>query len=170
VSDDARLAHEQELREAHAQRLAETLVKRHAIFNSLPARDAAGILMLGFERRIERDGISRTEADFMLANDVRRTITALRGLFWGLPRLNEARQAVIINVAIVLGGETVRSMHSLWGALKREDYSEAADLILLSEWPALVGKTLAERRRAVDLVNTMRSGALGRIPGEAVNA
>lgn len=154
------------MREAHSQRLAESLVKQYSPFRSIPARDAAGVMMLGFDRRIERDGITRVEGDFMLANDVRKTMACLRGLFWGLPNLGEARQAVMLNVAFVLSVEKVRTMASLWGALKREDYNEAADQILLSEWPALVGQSLVERRRAIDLVNAMRTGVLRRHPEE----
>ena len=159
VSDE-QLTHQFALREAHAQRLAEALIKQYAPVRSVPARDAAGVLMLDFDRRIERDGISRAEADFLLANDVRKTMQALRDLFWGVPDLSEARQAVIANVAFLLTVEKVRAMHALWAALKRHDYDEAADLILLSEWPALVGDSIAARRRALDLMNTMRTGVM----------
>jgi hypothetical protein len=161
VSDE-HLSQQHAMREAHAQRLAEALVRQYSPFRSIPARDAAGILMLGFDRRIERDGITRAEGDYLLANDVRHLMRALRGLFWGLPNLCEARQAVMLNVAHLLGIEKVRTLHGLWGALKREDYGEAADQILLSEWPSLVGDSVAERRRAIELVNVMRTGVLRR--------
>jgi len=166
VSDE-HLAHTLAMREAHAQRLAESLYKQYSPFRSMPARDAAGVLMLGFDRRVERDGISRVEADYLLANDVRKVLISLRGLLWGVQDLCEIRQAVIANVAMVLGLDRVRAMHGLWDALRRRDYIEAADQILLSDWPTHVGHTLDERRRAIALCNAMRTGVLRGLPKES---
>lgn len=157
-------AHDLGLREAHAQRIAQVAVRQYTSFRSMPERDVAGVLMVGYLRRIERDGVTQQEADLLLLNDLRRVSAQIRRFMFPLLRLNEVRMAVILHLAFVLGADAVKAMKALWDALRAEDYETAADVMLLSDWPTQVGRDLDERRRAVDLVRMMRTGHNKRAP------
>lgn len=145
-------------RERHAIDLAAEQIKRYAIFNRVPTKDTAGVLVVGYERKIGVVGVSEEEADVMLRNDLRDVMRALRQNAFGSPLLSEARLAVVAHLCLLLGVEPVRALVEFWRAVKAEDYETAADEMMLSAWPRFIGNDMRDKQRALDLVFMMRTG------------
>lgn len=145
-------------RERHAIDLAAEQIKRYAIFNRVPTYDAAGILVVGYERKIGVVGVSEHEADTMLRNDLADVLRAIRNNAFGAPMLSEARLAVVAHLCLLLSVEHVKKLATFWQAMKAEDYEAAADEMMLSAWPRFIGNDPRDKQRALDLVFMMRTG------------
>lgn len=78
-----------------------------------------------------------------------------RDLYQKLPwivRLNEARQAVLVNMAYNLGIDGLLKFKRTLGLIEHGDYDNAADAMLQSKWAGQV------KGRAVELAEQMRKG------------
>lgn len=103
-------------------------------YRYMPYTDTEGVLTIGIGRAIGRVGISRDEAELMLANDVSR---AIKGLDMALPwwsSLDEVRQAALAEMAFQLGVNGVLNFRKMRDALMVHDYDRAADEALNSRW------------------------------------
>ena len=100
-------------------------------------RDHLGYLTIGVGRLIDDrkgGGLSAKEIDFLLANDIADRLEALRrGLPW-FGQLDEARQAVLINMAFQLGTRGLMEFAATLGLIARGDYGRAAEEMLKSKW------------------------------------
>lgn len=146
------------MREQHAAEIAAGQIKRYAMFSRMPVKDAAGALVIGYERKLSVVGLSEAEADILLKNDIHAAIAAIRLKTFGLPKLSEPRLAVVAHLALLLGAPLVQTLTEFWRALRAEDYEAAADEMLLSVWPRLIGNEARDKQRALDLVFMMRTG------------
>ncbi|MDN7676442.1 glycoside hydrolase family protein [Burkholderia oklahomensis] len=116
-----------------------------------PYLDTVGKTSIGVGRNLTDVGISDTECDVLLSNDVDRTIAWLdRNLPWWRS-LNPVRQRVVVNMAFNMGGRLLTFTNTL-AAMKRGDYVAAADGMLASKWASQVGA------RATRLAAMMREG------------
>lgn len=145
-------------RERHAIDLAADQIKRYAIFSRVPMKDAAGMLVVGYERKIGIVGVSEEEADIMLRNDLADVLRAIRRNVFGAPKLSEARLAVVAHLCLLLGVEHVRQLGEFWRAIAANDYETAADEMMLSAWPRFIGEQARDKQRALDLLFMMRTG------------
>ncbi|KVH52921.1 lysozyme [Burkholderia sp. MSMB1072] len=117
-----------------------------------PYVDTVGKTTIGVGRNLTDVGISDSECDAMLSNDIDRTVAWLdRNLTWWR-QLDAVRQRVVINMAFNMLGGLLTFTNTL-AAMKRGDYAAAADGMLASKWAAQVGA------RATRLAAMMRSGA-----------
>jgi lysozyme len=149
-----------EAAEANAQRIASVAIQRYEPLRLLPHRVAADILMLGYRRNISRDGISQTEADVLLFNDVQTLMAQIRPQTFPLMnQLNDSRLAVVLHLAFMLGVQELQSLEPFWDAIRDNDFERAADEMMLSEWPERF-ENESDRRRALELVSMMRTGEL----------
>lgn len=104
-------------------------------------RDSLGNLTIGYGRLMEKargGGISRDEAEYMLANDLQ---TAER-LCEGIPtylELSPVRQAVLINMCFNMGAPKLHGFVKMFAALERQDYKAAAHEMRDSRWAQQVG-------------------------------
>lgn len=120
-----------------------------------PYRDSKGFLTIGYGRLLDASqggGISKDEAEYMLANDLARAERQCEGL----PvyhELSPIRQAVLIEMCFNLGFEGLTQFKKMLAALVHQDYKEAAAEMLLSQWRTDVGA------RAIRLSTQMESGA-----------
>ncbi|KVK97032.1 glycoside hydrolase family protein [Burkholderia ubonensis] len=116
-----------------------------------PYVDSVGKTSIGVGRNLSDVGISDTECDAMLSNDIDRSIAWLdRNLPWWR-ELGAVRQRVIINMAFNMGGALLTFANTL-AAMQRGDYVAAANGMLASKWAAQVGA------RAQRLAQMMRTG------------
>ena len=111
----------------------------------------SGKLTIGVGRNLEARGISRAEAQFMLENDIVEVIGELDQLFPEWQELSEVRQMVLINMAFNLGTFGLLNFKRTLGYIKAEDWDNAADEMLRSEWAEQVGD------RALRLSEAMRT-------------
>ena len=111
-------------------------------------------MSLGYGRNVDPDGgigITREEGEFMLANDVRRTIEELENAFPQLGDLDQPRTAVLIELCFQLGLPTLRKFSNMLAGLWAGDNDRAADELLDSRYARQVparARRYAERLRS----------------------
>jgi lysozyme len=142
--------------------LALYLLEKHEGFRQFPYKDQFGKLTIGYGRCLDTRGITEQEAAHLLRNDVLAAARELTKLdFW--VQLNDARRAVLIDMAVNLGIAGLMNFEKMIAALRMNDFTTAAKEMLSSEW----AKQLPAR--AKELSQSMRSGlsyADGRITAE----
>lgn len=108
---------------------------------------------LGHGRNVDPNGgigITREEGEFMLSNDVRRTIEELESAFPMFGDLDQPRTAVLIELCFQLGLPTLRKFTNMLAALWAGDNDRAADELLDSRYARQVparANRYAERLR-----------------------
>lgn len=127
-------------------------IKRHEGLSLKPYRCTSGKLTIGYGRNLEDNGISLSEANGMLIEDVCSVSIDLRSRISWFERLNEARQGVLINMAFNLGVAGLLKFKKMLSCAEAGDFDSAADEMLDSRWAKQVGK------RADELARQMRTG------------
>ena len=116
-----------------------------------PYRCTAGKLTIGVGRNLDDKGIAKSEALFLLHNDIAEALEALNRYGW-YRKLDPIRQRVVIDMAFNLGMGDLLGFRRMIAALKRDDYQDAAGEMLMSRWAEQVGM------RATRLAEMMRTG------------
>lgn len=101
-------------------------------------KDSLGIYSIGVGRNLEANGVRESEARVMLRNDVNEAINDCRSLSC-FNRLNEPRQAVLVNMRFNIGLTRLRGFKKMLAALDDLDYSMAAAEMMDSQWAKQVG-------------------------------
>lgn len=137
--------------------LTEMLI-RHEGLELKPYRDTVGKLTVGVGRNLTDVGISKSEAMYLLQNDIRGVQEQLAEQAW-FGDLDSTRQIALTDMAFNLGVQGLLKFQNMIAALERKDYETAGKEMLDSRWAGQVG------RRATELSQIVRSGVLN---GEAV--
>ncbi len=121
-----------------------------------PYRCTAGKLSIGAGRNLDDVGLSDDEIDYLLANDITRSVADLdKHLPWWR-KLSPVRQRVMVNLCFNMGiGNDTRGLRSFKNTLTRiqaGDYDGAARGMAGSKWARQVGA------RATRLIAMMREG------------
>lgn len=127
------------------------MLKRDEGVRFKPYVDTVGKTTIGVGRNLTDVGISQDECDLMLANDIARTEADAQHFSW-FGGLNEARQAVILNMIFNLGLRSFKGFTQTIKYLEAGDYQSAADRMIASKWAEQVGA------RAGRLAIIMRTG------------
>lgn len=111
--------------------LAISQIKRHEGLKLKPYRCTQGKLTIGYGRNLDDRGITASEAEEMLLNDMCEVEERLfnEGLLSGL---NDARKAVLINMGFQLGINGLFKFKRMIAALDRKEYEQASKEILNS--------------------------------------
>lgn len=124
-------------------------------------KDSLGYSTIGVGRLIDRrkgGRLTDDEIDYLLANDVRRTIADLDHFLPWWQSLSPVRQRVMVNMCFNLGignaelGRGLLGFKNTLAMIQRGDYEQAAANMLLSKWAKQVGQ------RAIRLSNMMKEG------------
>ena len=97
-------------------------------------------------------GLSDSEIDFLLANDVARVNKELIISFPWFAELDEVRKDAMINICFQLGLPRLKKFKMSLAHMKNGDYNLAADEFLMTNW---ANQTPA---RAKDITDMIRSG------------
>jgi len=130
-------------------------IKRHEGFVSHAYRDTEGYLTIGYGRLIDErrgGGVSKSEADHMLTNDLQRVVVQIEERWPGFNHLNDTRQHALINMGFNLGVNGLFSFTKMFDALQEGDYEQAAHEALDSKWATQVGQ------RAVEIAEMIQHG------------
>lgn len=131
--------------------LAAELIKKHEGLRLKPYKCTAGKLSIGYGRNIEDNGISAYEADVLLNDDIQNCYAqCIKFPFWN--KLNEVRQAVLLDMCYNLGFARLNGFKKMLKALERLDYKTAAKEMLDSKWARDV------KSRSTELAELMMSG------------
>ncbi|WP_334029665.1 glycoside hydrolase family protein [Alteromonas sp. P256] len=114
-------------------------------------RCSEGYLTIGVGRNLETNGITQEESDFLLANDLSRVEKQVRKHI-RLHGLNDARIAVLINMAFNLGINGLRKFKKTLAYIEQGDFETASTEMLDSKWRNQVGY------RAIQLAEQLRTG------------
>lgn len=158
--------HAHYLVEDDSLRLAIQLVEQYEPFHQFPKDSPKEGQLIGWVRRIGKQGISRGEGRTLLRSDLTGHLAALRAKIFmqDAERLGAPRIAVLLHLAMLMGAQHIVDWRELWDDLGRGDFNAAANHLLLSEWPSLIGDSLQERMRAVALQDILRHGEMPRKP------
>jgi hypothetical protein len=142
--------------------ITQRLVKRHEPFQPFPMDDGNGGKIVGWLRSLTRKGISQQAATAMLNEDLHEAMGALRARIaaTGHDHLGSARAAVLLYLALLpgIGADRVLSWAAMWSALSAGRWDDAADALLMTEWPAVMVGSPAEIARGVALQRVIRTG------------
>lgn len=123
--------------------------------------DSLGFLTIGVGRLIDQrkgGGLSPDEVDYLLANDVKRSMADLDKYLPWWRNLTEPRQRVLVNMCFNLGigsstlGSGLLGFKNTLAMIQVGDYEGAAKGMLQSKWARQVGN------RAMRLSAMMREG------------
>jgi lysozyme len=117
-----------------------------------PRRDAAGNLVIGVGRNLERVGLTRGEAVMLVEGDVRRLTGELGERLPLFRTLDAVRQRVVIHLALKMEVDGLMALSPFVSAVESGDWSTAADEMLISQWAR------REPGRARVLAEMMRTG------------
>jgi len=129
-------------------------IKKHERFRKYPYTDTTGHISIGYGRNLTSIGISETEAEIMLNDDI---VNATAELYRFLPvsqTLDDVRKAILIEMSFNMGIENLLQFRKMIEALKQNDFKAASTAMLDSEWANQV------HARAHDLAYSMETGVL----------
>jgi lysozyme len=129
-------------------------IKRHEGVRLKPYTDTVGKVTIGVGRNLTDVGISESEAETMLANDLERAVKAARAVVYSYEKLGEVRQEALVNMAFNLGRQGLAGFRKAIMALGEEDFARASDEFLDSKWASQVGP------RAQELAQRIRTGTV----------
>lgn len=128
------------------------LIERHESLRLKPYRDSVGKLTIGIGRNLDDCGISESEAQVLLENDVHVCEQDLMSLFSGWADFSEARAAALLDMRFNLGPLGFRKFVNLIVAVKAGNWLAASGAALASKWATQVGQ------RAQDDAELLRTG------------
>lgn len=102
----------------------------------MPYHCTADVLTIGYGRAIGTNGITKSEAEHLLRNDVEVAASDARKYLGdtAFESLSVERQAVLVNMAFNLGINRLRGFKLLKQAILDCDYAEAKAQMLSSRW------------------------------------
>lgn len=134
------------------ERLRKQLI-RHEGLRLFPYRDSVGKLTIGVGRNLDDVGLSFVECGLLLDHDITQAVIGCAQTWpqWFL-RLDEVRQAAIVNIVFNMGLTRFRGFTRALVALDTGDFETAAAELLASRWARQVGT------RARELAEQVRTG------------
>ncbi len=129
----------------------EQMLTRHEGKRSKIYRDSLGILSAGIGRNMEGVGLFPDEIQLMLENDIKRARTDLVAAFTWFPKLDEVRQAALIDMCFA-GIGTLLGFKNMISAFAAKDYESAAAELMNSRYATQVGS------RAKELAQMIKTG------------
>ena len=134
-------------------KLAIELIKQHEGLRLKPYSDTLGYKTIGYGRNLDSNGISESEAEFLLMKDIMTaTIDCYKVIPKVMGRVGNDRQAVLIDMMFNLGMPRFSKFRKMIRALEEEDYARAAAEMIDSKWSKQVGK------RSFRLARIMKDG------------
>ncbi|SRR5579871_263585 len=101
--------------------------------------DTVGKWTIGVGRNLSDVGISLEEADFLLANDIKRATIALEANFPWATDLDDARKGALLNMTFNMGIRGLSQFHDFLAKMAAHDFNGAAHAMLDSVWAKQVG-------------------------------
>lgn len=130
---------------------AAQLIKKHEGLRLKPYKCTAGKLTIGYGRNLDDNGITGSEAEALLYNDIQNCYAeCVKFPFWNT--LNEARQTVLLDMCYNLGISRLKGFKKMLAALGRGEYETASKEMLDSKWAFDV------KKRATELAEIMKTG------------
>lgn len=118
----------------------------------VPGTVVKGSPTIGVGRNLSSKGLTKDEAEYLLANDISEVKIALAQALPWTTSLDDARRGVLLNLSFNMGIAKVLQFKNTLALVQQEKYAEAAVEMLDSTWAHQVGD------RAKRLSDQMRDG------------
>lgn len=127
------------------------MIKQHEGLRLKPYKCTAGKVTIGYGRNLEDVGIREREADLLLENDIKDSMSYVNSYNF---HANGFRKAALVDMMYNLGPTRFAGFKKMIAAINECDFDRAADEMLDSKWSKQVGA------RAVRLAEIMRTGRM----------
>jgi len=117
--------------------------------------DSLGLLTIGYGRLIDHrkgGGITKQEAEYLLANDIERKLQELQERLPWIKKLDDVRKGVLLNMSFQLGVSGLMAFKNTLAKIETGDYEGAAVNMLQSKWATQTPN------RAARMAEQMRAG------------
>ncbi len=114
------------------------ILRKDEGYDNMPYIDTVGKLTIGYGRNLQDNGISKEEAEFMLDNDIKRSIKDLSSYSWYINQPEQVKLA-LVNMCFNMGLPRLLTFRKMIAALIEKDYVKAAKEALDSKWAHQVG-------------------------------
>jgi lysozyme len=98
-----------------------------------PYVDTVGKITIGVGRNLTDKGLSDSEIDYLLMNDIRECTDDLKTFLWW-DDLDDVRRNVLIDMRFNLGPSRFRQFKATLAAVAMGDYVTASDQMRKSKW------------------------------------
>lgn len=115
-----------------------------------PYQDTTGHLSIGIGRNLSQKGISLSEAEILLDNDIRHSIEQLQRILPWTFDLDDARRGVFLNLIFNMGSEGLLTFIRMLGAAQEGDWPRAAAELLDSDYAGQVGARATRLARQLE--------------------
>ena len=109
-------------------------IKEYEGFSSLPYDCIAGFLTIGFGRNLEQRGITKEEAEILLANDIKIAENEISRIIKDWQALPEQAKIVLIDLTYNLGLKKLLTFEKMLDAVDRRDWESAHSELLDSKY------------------------------------
>ena len=109
-------------------------IKEYEGFSSLPYDCTAGFLTIGFGRNLEQRGITKEEAEILLANDIKIAENEISRIIKDWEALPEQAKIVLIDLTYNLGLKKLLTFEKMLDAVDRRDWESAHSELLDSKY------------------------------------
>jgi lysozyme len=109
-------------------------IKEYEGFSSLPYDCTAGFLTIGFGRNLEQRGITKEEAEILLANDIKIAENEISRIIKDWQALPEQAKIVLIDLTYNLGLKKLLTFEKMLDAVDRRDWESAHSELLDSKY------------------------------------
>ena len=104
-----------------------------------PYRCTSNKLTIGYGRNIQDNGISESEASYMLSNDIQSCIAELDKRLYYFSDLPETVKSVLVNMCFNLGITRLMKFSKTLMYIEHRDYKAASIEMMDSKWAEQVG-------------------------------
>ena len=109
-------------------------IARHEGYRANPYKDKLGNLTIGIGRCLDTKGITRSEAEYLMNNDINEATHAVdASLPWAL-QLASIRREVLIEMAFQMGIGGLLQFRNMLNALEKGDIDTTVKEMLDSAW------------------------------------
>lgn len=130
-------------------------LRRDEGWRPLAYQDHLGYWTIGVGRLIDSRkpgaGLRPDEIDYLLRNDINDRVRALGAVLPWFKRLDDARQAVLVNMAFQMGTAGLLGFSTTLDLVRKGQYAEAAAQMLKSKWAQ---QTPARAKRLAEQMKT----------------
>tara|TARA_R110002020_G_scaffold18695_2_gene64962 strand:+ start:9404 stop:9868 length:465 start_codon:yes stop_codon:yes gene_type:complete len=137
------------------QKLADQLIL-HEGMECFPYVDTVGKTTIGVGRNLTDRGLSQDECRYLLANDIKISISELKGNFNWFTKLDDTRQAAMVDLHFNLGINRLKTFGKTLRLIERcvsgdDLWDMVAEELLDSKWATQVGQRAQTLARMLKL-------------------